>query len=66
MNLMSNDFFFKAYGNVNFKNYLEPNSFKPKSINELINNIDKYKFKKNKLLDIKLKKYFSEKPGEGG
>lgn len=59
MSLMSNDFFFEAYGSVNFKNYLEPNSFKPKSINELINNIDKYKFKKNKLLDIKLKKYFS-------
>ena len=59
MNLISNDFFFKAYGNLNYKKYSEPNSYKPNSIKELLDNVEKYKFKKNKFLDSKLKKYFS-------
>ena len=59
MKIIPKKFFFEAYETFNYKNYFEPNSFKPKSINELEKNIHKYKFKNNNSLDKKLRKYYS-------
>ena len=52
-------FFFKAYNSFTYKDFPEPNSSKPKNINELIDSIPKLKFSRNQEMDNYLKKYFS-------
>jgi hypothetical protein len=50
---------FKVYGSYTYKVFIEPNSFKPKSIKEFNSLIKSIKFKKNKLLDQKLKSFYN-------
>jgi len=59
VNLIPKEFIFKAYKSFTYKVFREPNSFKPKSIEELKNQIKKIKFKKNKVLDNKLKSFYN-------
>jgi len=59
INLIPKEFMFKVYGSYTYKVYNEPNSFKPKSIKEFNSLIKSIKFKKNKLLDQKLKSFYN-------
>ena len=57
--MIPEQFFFKAYNSYSYKEFIEPNSFKPKNINELIEMVEKISFKENDTMDECLKKYFS-------
>ncbi len=59
VNLIPKEFIFKAYKSFTYRVFREPNSFKPKSIAELCDKIKKIKFKKNKVLDNKLKTFYN-------
>ena len=59
VNLIPKEFMFKSYNSYTYKLFDEPNSFKPKSIKEFNSLITNIKFKKNKLLDQKLKSYYN-------
>ncbi len=59
MNLIPKEFFFEAYKSYSYKDFDEPNSFKPKTKEELYKIISKVKFKKNKALDKKIKSYYN-------
>ena len=58
-NLIPKEFIFKAYKSFTYRVFKEPNSFKPKSLEELFKNIKKIKFKKNTNLDNKLKAFYN-------
>ncbi len=59
INLIPKEFFFEAYKSYTYKNFDEPNSFKPTTKKEFFKIISKVKFKKNKILDKKLKSYYN-------
>lgn len=57
--LIPNEFIFKAYKSFTYREFPEPNSFKPKTLNEFFKKIKSIKFKKNKKLDIKLSSFYN-------
>ena len=59
INLIPEKFFFSAYNSYTYKEFKEPNSFKPKNIDELIQMIPNIQFNENDEMDLLLKKYFS-------
>ena len=57
--LIPKEFIFKAYKSFTYREFSEPNSFRPKTLTELFDSIKKIKFKKNKELDNKLKLFYN-------
>ena len=57
--LIPNEFIFKAYKSFTYREFPEPNSFKPKTLNEFFKKIKSIKFKKNKKLDVKLSSFYN-------
>ncbi len=58
-NMIPKEFLFQAYNSFNYKEFPEINSYNPNNFNDLMNALKKMKFKKNKKLDLLLKKFFS-------
>jgi len=59
IDMIPDQFFFKAYNKYTYKEFIEPNSYKPKNLTELFDCIKKINFKENPIMDQYLKKYFS-------
>jgi len=60
VNMIPKEFFdFLAYNSHSYKDYKETCSFKPKNVNELEVIIRNIKFKKSKIMDLNLKKYYN-------
>ena len=60
VNMIPKEFFdFLAYNSHSYKDYKETRSFKPKNMNELEVIIRNIKFKKSKIMDLNLKKYYN-------
>lgn len=57
--LIPEKFFFKSYNSIDYREYTEPNSYKPKNFNELKKMIRTAKYTRNSALDKKLKDYYN-------
>ncbi len=57
--MVPDQFFFKAYNLYTYKEFIEPNSYKPKNLDELLYLIKDIDFKENSIMDEYIKKYFS-------
>ena len=58
IDMIPEQFFFKAYNSYSYQEFIEPNSYKPKNINELLEMVENINFKENDTMDEYLKKYF--------
>jgi hypothetical protein len=57
--MIPDQFFFKAYNLYTYKEFIEPNSYKPKNLDEMLELIKVINFKESSIMDKYIKKYFS-------
>ena len=55
IDMIPEQFFFKAYNSYSYQEFIEPNSYKPKNINELLEMVENINFKENDTMDEYLK-----------